>query len=150
MEKAIELSIRNVREGKGGPFGAVIVKDGQILAQGANRVTLDSDPTAHAEIVAIREACRALGNFQLAGCVMYTSCEPCPMCLSAIYWADINKIYYGNSIEAAAEAGFGDQEYYRQVALPRGERRIPMEQIMGAEAKVALQEWQWSPNKVEY
>jgi tRNA(Arg) A34 adenosine deaminase TadA len=150
MEKAIELSIRNVREGNGGPFGAVIVKGGRIIAQGVNRVTLDNDPTAHAEIVAIREACRSLGHFQLGGCELYTSCEPCPMCLGAIYWARLERVYYGNSIEAAAAAGFADADYYRQLALPRSERQIPMIQVMSQEAHHAFQEWQWAPNKVEY
>jgi guanine deaminase len=150
MQKAIEISIRNVREGKGGPFGAVIVKDGQIIAQGANQVTATNDPTAHAEIVAIREGCRALGHFQLHGCQIYTSCEPCPMCLGAIYWAGIERVYYGNSLEAAAAAGFADLDYYRELALPRVERRIPLIALMSEEAYHAFQEWQWAPNKVEY
>ena len=150
MEKAIELSIRNVREGKGGPFGAVVVKDGRIIAQGANQVTAINDPTAHAEIVAIREACRALGNFQLHGCHLYTSCEPCPMCLGAIYWAGLERVYYGNSLEAAAQAGFADLDYYRQLALPRPERRIPLLPLMSEEAYHAFQEWQWATNKIDY
>lgn len=150
MEKAIELSIRNVREGKGGPFGVVIVKDGQIVAQGANRVTADNDPTAHAEIVAIREACRALGHFQLTDCDIYTSCEPCPMCLGAIYWARIRRIFHGNTREDALRAGFSDDDLYRELSLPPPKRRIPMIALMREEAYVAFQEWQWSPLRVEY
>jgi tRNA(Arg) A34 adenosine deaminase TadA len=150
MQKAIELSIRNVREGKGGPFGAVVVKDGHVIAEGVNRVTIDNDPSAHAEIVAIREACRSLGHFQLNDCEMYTSCEPCPMCLAAIYWARLAKVYYGNSSEAAAAAGFTDEDLYHQLSLAPGERRIPMMQLMPEEANHAFKEWQWSPKKVEY
>ena len=122
MRKAIELSVENVKNG-GGPFGAVIVKGDEIVATGVNRVTAHNDPTAHAEVSAIREACRRLGTFDLSGCEIYTSCEPCPMCLGAIYWAHLDKIYYGNNKDDAADIGFDDSFIYEELALPRQNRK---------------------------
>src|SRR4051812_16685266 len=116
MAEAIALSLENVREGRGGPFAAVIVKDGRIIARGVNRVTLTNDPTAHAEVVAIRQACTSLGSFQLTGCEIYTSCEPCPMCIAAIYWARPQEVFFGNTKEDAAVAGFDDSFIYREIA----------------------------------
>jgi guanine deaminase len=150
MAEAIELSLRNVREGNGGPFGAVIVKNGRVIARGVNRVTETNDPTAHAEVVAIRAACTVLGNFQLGGCEIYTSCEPCPMCLAAIYWARPAKVYFGNSKEDAAAAGFDDSLIYNEIALPSDKRTIPLVPLMRDEAQAAFQEWERSPFKIKY
>ena len=150
MAEAIELSLRNVREGKGGPFAAIVVKDGKVIARGVNRVTATNDPTAHAEIVAIREACQALGTFQLDGCEIYSSCEPCPMCLAAIYWARPARVFFGNTKEDAAAAGFDDSLIYNEITRPLGERKIPLRCMMRDEAKVAFKEWATSPLKVEY
>mgnify|MGYP000793825120 FL=1 len=125
MEEAIRLAVENVEKGKGGPFGAVIVKDGQIVAACGNTVTPDNDPTAHAEVNVIRTACRQLGTFQLTGCEIYCSCEPCPMCLGAIYWARPESVYYACTKEDAAEAGFDDSFIYKEIALPEAERTIP-------------------------
>lgn len=149
MRRAVELSIENVRNG-GGPFGAVIVKDGEIIAEGVNRVTANNDPTAHAEVTAIRAACSKLGTFQLDGCVVYTSCEPCPMCLSAIYWAGISKIYYGNTKKDADAINFGDDFIYEEIAKPYGARRIPMMQFLREEALAAFRAWEENPDKIEY
>lgn len=149
MARAIELSLRNVAEG-GGPFAALVVKDGEILGEGTNRVTATNDPTAHAEIVAIREACRALASFQLDGCDFYTSCEPCPMCLGAIYWARPRRVYFGNTAADAAAVGFDDSEIYQQLQLPHAERRIPMIQLMRDEAQAAFVAWREKSDKVEY
>src|ERR1700722_539484 len=134
MARAIELSVENVRMGRGGPFGAVVVKDGKIIAEAANNVTGTNDPTAHAEILAIREACRKLGAFELTGCEIYTSCEPCPMCLGAIYWARPDRVYYGNTAADAARIGFDDSLIYREISEPHSRRKIPMIQIMPEEA----------------
>ena len=150
MKKAIELSRKNIREGKGGPFAAVVVKDGKIVARGTNLVTSTNDPTAHAEVVAIREACRALGTFQLGGCELYTSCEPCPMCLGAIYWARPDKVYYANTHTDAAHVGFDDMFIYKELAMPITGRRIPMVQMMREEAMAAFEEWQKLQDKVRY
>jgi guanine deaminase len=150
MARAIELSLANVRAGRGGPFAAVVVREGAILAEETNQVTASNDPTAHAEIVAIREACRRLGSFQLAGCDVYSSCEPCPMCLGALYWARPERIFFGNSAADAAAAGFDDSHIYEQLRLPYGERRIPMRQLMREEALVAFREWQQAGTKVPY
>ncbi|MCU1309969.1 MAG: tRNA-specific adenosine deaminase [Candidatus Angelobacter sp.] len=150
MAEAIALSLKNVREGNGGPFAAVIVKDGRIIARGLNRVTSTNDPTAHAEVVAIREACAALKSFQLTGCEIYSSCEPCPMCLAAIYWARPSKVFFGNSKEDAAAAGFDDSFIYKEIALAGERRKIPLVQLMRDEAIRAFQEWAKSPMKVEY
>ena len=150
MARAIELSIENVRTGRGGPFGAVVVKGGAIIAEGANNVTATNDPTAHAEIIAIREACKKLGAFELTGCEIYTSCEPCPMCLGAIYWARPDRVYYGNTAEDAARAGFDDSFIYEEIPQSHAQRKIPMEQIMRDEAIEAFRAWERSANKVRY
>jgi guanine deaminase len=150
MLRAIGLSLDNVRTGKGGPFGAVIVKHGEVVAEGSNAVTLTNDPTAHAEIVAIREACRKLGTFQLKGCDLYTSCEPCPMCLGAIYWARPDHVYYANCRADAAAIGFDDDFIYSEIPIEVGLRRIPMKQLLRDEAYVAFFEWSNSDGKVGY
>jgi len=150
MTEAIELSRQNIRDGKGGPFAAVIVRGGSIIARGTNLVTSTNDPTAHAEVVAIREACRVLRTFQLTGCDIYTSCEPCPMCLGAIYWARPEKVYYANTHTDAAEIGFDDFFIYKEIALPIDGRRIPMEQMMRGEARIAFREWQELQDKIRY
>jgi guanine deaminase len=150
MREAIKLSRQNIREGKGGPFAAVIVKDGAVIARGANLVTSTNDPTAHAEIVAIREACRTLGSFQLDGCDIYTSCEPCPMCLGALYWARPRGIYFANTRDDAAEIGFDDRAIYEEFTRPHSDRKIPMIQVLREEALVAFREWQAKNDKVPY
>src|SRR5438045_2024598 len=134
MREAIRLSIQMMRRGKGGPFGAVVVKGNKIVGRGCNQVTSSNDPTAHAEIVAIRDACRRLKTFQLDECDLYTSCEPCPMCLSAIYWARFRKVFYGNTRKDAANIAFDDDFIYREVALPIRRRKIPMKQFLRDEA----------------
>jgi guanine deaminase len=150
MARAIQLSIDNVRSGRGGPFGAVVVKDGSIIAEGANQVTSTNDPTAHAEMVAIREACRKLVAFDLEACEIYTSCEPCPMCLGAIYWARLSRVYFANADADASRAGFDDSLIYRELALPYSQRKIPMIQIMREEALAAFRAWENKSNKIEY
>ena len=150
MQLAIALSERNVNQGGGGPFGAVIVKEGKIVSQSANTVTADNDPTAHAEVAAIRLAAKALNSFDLSDCVIYTSCEPCPMCLGAIYWARISKIYYANTRHDAEEIGFDDKFIYDELALPADQRRLPSEQIMRDEANAAFSDWLKSGKKIEY
>jgi guanine deaminase len=150
MARAIELSIENVRTGRGGPFGAVVVQDSKIIAEGANNVTATNDPTAHAEINAIREACKKLGAFELTGCEIYTSCEPCPMCLGAIYWARPDRVYYGNTADDAARAGFDDSFIYDEIPLAPQKRKIPTEQIMREEAIEAFRAWEKQVNKVPY
>jgi len=150
MARAIELSIANVRSGRGGPFAAVVVKDGRIIAEGANCVTSTNDPTAHAEIVAIREACKTLGHFQLTGCDIYTTCEPCPMCLGAIYWARPARVYFAGTAEDAARIGFDDYSIYRQIGLPPAQRRIPMIQMMREQAQEAFRVWQEKADKIPY
>ena len=150
MARAIELSIENVRTGRGGPFGAVVVKDGKIISEGANCVTATNDPTAHAEVIAIREACKKLGAFELTGCEIYTSCEPCPMCLGAIYWARPDRVYYGNTAADAARAGFDDSHIYDEIPKARNKRKIPMEQMMRDEAIEGFRAWEKSVNKVPY
>ncbi len=150
MREAIELSRNNIREGKGGPFAAVVVKGGKVIARGTNLVTSTNDPTAHAEVVAIREACRVLGTFQLGGCELYTSCEPCPMCLGAIYWARPDKVYFGNTHTDAARIGFDDMFIYEEIALPIKGRKIPMVQILREEALSAFWEWQKMQDKIHY
>lgn len=149
MQRAIDLSIENVANG-GGPFGAVIVKDGEIVAEGVNRVTANNDPTAHAEVSAIRAACQKTKNFKLEGCTIYTSCEPCPMCLSAIYWAGISHIYYGNTKQDAEHIHFGDKFIYDEIALPYSERSIPIEPLMRDEAQEAFRKWEEKADKIEY
>jgi guanine deaminase len=149
MAEAIALSVENVRRG-GGPFGCVIVRDGKVIARGVNQVTETNDPTAHAEIVAIRAACQALHGFQLTGCEVYTSCEPCPMCLAAIYWSRPERIYFGNSKEDAAAAGFDDSLIYQEIPLPHQQRRIPIHQMMSSEAKTAFDVWAKFESKILY
>src|SRR5437879_13388153 len=136
MARAIQLSIDGVQSGCGGPFGAVIVRDGKILAEGMNQVTSTNDPTAHAEVLAIRQACEKLGVFELKDCELYTSCEPCPMCLGAIYWARLARVYFGGLAADASAAGFDDSLIYHQFALPHSQRTIPMKQMMHQEALV--------------
>ncbi|MBZ5611925.1 MAG: nucleoside deaminase [Acidobacteriia bacterium] len=150
MERAIQLSVENVRSGAGGPFAAVVVRNGAILATGVNQVTGTLDPTAHAEIVAIREACRAVRNFQLSDCELYTTCEPCPMCMGAIYWARIARIYYATTREDAAKVGFDDSFIYDQLALKLEARKIPMVQILRDQALQVFQEWERSQTKIKY
>ncbi len=150
MRRAIELAMENVRASRGGPFGAVIARAGEILAEGTNLVTATNDPTAHAEIVAIRAACRKLGRFELAGCEVYTSCEPCPMCLGAIYWARPQRVYFAATHQDAAGAGFDDSMIYRELAAPPVERRIPMESLLREEALEVFRAWERSPDKVTY
>lgn len=149
MRQAIALAVENVKNG-GGPFGAVIVKDGKVVASGTNRVTPDNDPTAHAEVNAIRKACRQLGTFDLSGCVLYTSCEPCPMCLGAIYWAHLDKIYYGASQRDAACANFDDSYIYRELELKPEERHIPAENMLRHEAQAPFNAWRDKEDRVEY
>lgn len=149
MREAIRLSVENVANG-GGPFGAVIARKGEIVATGVNRVTHDCDPTAHAEICAIRAAAAALGTFHLQGCEIYTSCEPCPMCLGAIYWAHIDKVYYGNTKTDAQRIGFDDSFIYDELELPAVERRLKSEGLLRDEALRAFEEWTDKADKVEY
>jgi len=149
MARAIQLSVENVHAG-GGPFGAVVVKDGAIIAEGVNRVTSTSDPTAHAEVSAIRAACAKLGAFELKDCDLYTSCEPCPMCLGAIYWARLAHVYFGNLAADAAKIGFDDAFIYREIAQPHALREIPMIQMMRKEALAGFRAWEEKPNKIEY
>lgn len=150
MREAIRLSLDNVQTGKGGPFGAVIVKNDKIIARGANEVTSSNDPTAHAEVVAIRNACNQLGSFQLDGCEIYCSCEPCPMCLGAIYWARPDKIYYANTKKDAAEISFDDNFIYDEIEQPIENRKLPTIQLLRNEAQVAFTEWTNSTKKEEY
>src|ERR1700739_611172 len=142
MARAIELSIENVRSGKGGPFAAVVVRDGAIIAEGVNQVTSTNDPTAHAEVMAIREACRKLADFELKDCELYTTCEPCPMCLGAIYWARPLRVYFGNTAQDAARIGFDDAFIYDELRQPLDRRRIPMIPLMRDEAQQAFHAWQ--------
>ncbi len=150
MLEAIRLSFETMRNNTGGPFGAVIIKDGKIIARGFNKVVSTNDPTAHAEVVAIREACKTLNNFQLEGCEIYTSCEPCPMCMAAIYWARPDKVYYANSKKDAAEIGFDDDFIYKELELPYSQRKIPILRIMEKEALEAFKEWSKKSDKVHY
>ncbi len=150
MTRAIELSIENVQSGRGGPFAAVVVKDGALIAEGLNCVTSMNDPTAHAEVMAIREACKKLGVFELTGCEIYTSCEPCPMCMGAIYWARPERVYFGNTAADAAEAGFDDSLIYQEIVQPHAERKIPMIQMMRDEALEGFRAWQRKSDKVPY
>ena len=149
MQKAIELSIKNIHN-NGGPFGCVIVKNNKIISEGVNGVTQNNDPTAHAEIVAIRNACKKLNTFDLRGCELYTSCEPCPMCLSAIYWSHIDLVYYGNSRENAAEIQFDDKFIYDEMKKDINERKIPLKQILKDEAIKAFDLWAETENKTKY
>jgi guanine deaminase len=150
MARAIQLSIDNVVSARGGPFGAVVVKDGKIVAEAANQVTLTNDPTAHAEMTAIREACKKLGAFELEGYEIYTSCEPCPMCMGAIYWARLSRVYYASVASDAAQAGFDDSMIYRELAQPLSARKIPMIQMMREHGLEAFRVWKKSSRKIEY
>jgi guanine deaminase len=150
MRQAIDLALRNVRESGGGPFAALVVCEGNIIARGTNQVTTTNDPTAHAEIVAIRNACAALRSFQLSGCEIYATCEPCPMCLGAIFWARPTKVFYANTKEDAAGAGFDDSFIYSQIALPPPARAIPMLQMMRDDGLAAFREWEKKPDKITY
>jgi guanine deaminase len=150
MARAIQLAIENVHSGQGGPFGAVIVKDSNVIAEGANQVTLTNDPTAHAEVLAIREACRKLSYFELKGFELYTSCEPCPMCLGAIYWSRLSRVYFGGLASDASQAGFDDSFIYREIAQAHPERGIPMVQMMREEALAAFRAWQEKADKIRY
>jgi len=150
LRRAIALATENVTSGRGGPFGAVIVRDGQIVGEGANSVTATLDATAHAEVVAIRAACKTLGAFSLAGCELYTSCEPCPMCLAASYWAHVDRIYYGAGAEDAAQAGFADAFLYEQLRKDAKERSLPSTQLLRDEAWASFAAWIASSSKIEY
>ena len=149
MREAIRLSMENVANG-GGPFGAVIARDGEIIATGVNRVTASNDPTAHAEVSAIRRAAQALGTFNLSGCEIFTSCEPCPMCLGAIYWARLDRVYYANTKADAKAVGFDDSFIYDELALPRDRRKLPSVPMMRNEAIKVFEEWARKEDKVEY
>lgn len=150
MQRAIELAVGNARSASGGPFGAVVVKDGRIIAEGVNRVTASNDPTAHAEIVALREACQLLGTFQLDGCEIYASCEPCPMCLGAIYWARPAHVFYASDAADAAAIGFDDAFILGELRLPVAARALPMIQLMRDEGLEAFREWRANPTRAEY
>ena len=150
MREAIRLSIENVQSGNGGPFGTVIVKNGKIIASGVNKVTQSSDPTAHAEIVAIRSACEKLGTFQLVGCEIYCSCEPCPMCLGAIYWARPDRIYFANTRKDAADINFDDNFIYNELDVSISQRKLPTTQLLRDEAQMAFKQWRESTAKTEY
>ena len=150
MWEAIRLSIQNIRDGRGGPFACVVVKDGKIIARGTNMVTSSNDPTAHAEVVAIRNACKELKSFQLTGCEIYTSCEPCPMCLGAIYWARPDKIFYANERGDAAKIGFDDEFLYEELTTKLSARKIPTKQLMREEAIAAFHEWEQKQDKIQY
>ena len=150
MQQAIALAVENVTSGRGGPFGAVVVKDGKVIATGVNLVTATNDPTAHAEVTAIRNACAALAAFQLEGCEVYTSCEPCPMCLAAIYWARCEAIYYGNTAGDAAKVGFDDAFLYDEMKKPLDERKIPIVRMLPDEAWASFAAWRDAATKVLY
>ena len=150
MRMAIQLATDNVTSGRGGPFGAVVVRNGEVISAEANSVTRINDPTAHAEVNAIRAACTRLGTFQLDGCDVYTSCEPCPMCLAALYWSRCRSIYYGNTAHDAAAAGFDDSFLYEEIKLPPEQRRIPIHQILASEAIASFQAWRNSAQRIDY
>ena len=150
MRRAISLAEDNASSGNGGPFGAVIVKDGKVVAEGSNTVTVDNDPTAHAEVNAIRRACAVLGTFDLSGCELYASCEPCPMCLAACYWAHISRVYYAAGRDDAAAAGFDDDMIYVEVAKPLDERKLPFIQLLPEEGLRPFLLWRSNPDKVRY
>jgi guanine deaminase len=150
MARAIALALDNVRSGRGGPFGALIVRNREILAEGANSVTATNDPTAHAEMVAIRAACQRLAHFELTGCEIYTTCEPCPMCLGAIYWARPARVYFACTASDAATSGFDDSFIYQEIVRPQSARKIPMSSIMRAEALEIFRTWDAQASKVRY
>lgn len=149
MKEAIQMSLKSIENG-GGPFGAVIVKNGEIIAKASNKVTQDNDPTAHAEVTAIRSAAKKLNTFNLSGCEIYTSCEPCPMCFGAIYWARLDKLYFANSKADARDIGFDDSFIYEEIELPYDQRSIPNIQIMRHEALKAFKDWEEKEDKIEY
>ncbi|MGD9787761.1 MAG: nucleoside deaminase [Sulfuricellaceae bacterium] len=150
LRRAVELSRRSLETAEGGPFGAVIVRDGEVLAEAWNRVIAASDPTAHAEVLAIREACRSVADFQLPGSILYSSCEPCPMCLSAAYWARVERIYYANTREEAAAIGFCDAELYRELSLPGDRRRVPAQRLLLDDAFEPMRLWAELPGRILY
>jgi guanine deaminase len=150
MRRAIALALENVRSGRGGPFAALVAKDGRVIGEGANSVTNTNDPTAHGEIVAIRAACKTLGTFQLTGCELYTTCEPCPMCLGAIYWARPARVFYAGVAADAADAGFDDAFIYKELQRPLESREIPMTQLMHEEALAIFAAWKQQANKTPY
>ena len=150
MQKAVTAAIEGMNANEGGPFGCIIVKDGKIIGKGNNKVTSSNDPTAHAEVVAIREACKNLNSFQLEGCIIYTSCEPCPMCLGAIYWARPDKVYYAATKQDAANSGFDDAFIYKEIPLPNDKRSIPFEQISREIGIDAFKKWDKKEDKINY
>jgi guanine deaminase len=150
MRMAIKLSTQNVLQSVGGPFGAVVVKDGKVIAKSANKVTSNNDPTAHAEVAAIRIACKKLKTFDLSGCIVYTSCEPCPMCLGALYWARVDAIYFGNTKADAAAINFDDQFIYEELEKSLSERKLPIKQLLRDEAQQAFKLWEKSAMKIDY
>lgn len=150
MMRAVELARQGMQSNDGGPFGCVVVKDGRVIGEGSNAVTSTNDPTAHAEVVAIRNACKNLGTYQLDGCTVYTSCEPCPMCLGAIYWARPAAIFYAGTQEDAAAAGFDDERFYGEMAKPNEERELKMVSLLREEAQRVFGEWVAKPDKTEY
>ncbi|MCB2208212.1 MAG: nucleoside deaminase [Bacteroidetes bacterium] len=150
MEEAIQLASQNLKLNQGGPFGAIIVKNGQVVGKGMNKVTATNDPTAHAEVEAIRDATKNLNTFNLEGCEIYASCEPCPMCLGAIYWARIDKLYYAGTKDDAAKADFDDSMIYKELCLPKEKRLIPSSQMMREEAVKLFEEWIKTENKIPY
>lgn len=150
MREAIRLSVEKMQAGFGGPFGAVVVKDGQIVARGFNQVTSTNDPTCHAEVDAIRKACTALGTFQLTDCDLYTSCEPCPMCLGAIYWARPRRVFFGNTKQDAAAIGFDDQFIYDEIEKPLPDRQIPMQEFLRDEALAGFRAWEQHESRTDY
>lgn len=149
LKMAADIALKSVDNG-GGPFGAVIVKDGKVIASASNSVTIDNDPTAHAEVNAVRAACRSLGAFKLEGCTVYSSCEPCPMCLSALYWAGVARIFYGNTKEDAAGIGFSDKFIYDELSIPRQSRHLPCVHVTGTDSIRAFRHWQEKEDKTEY
>lgn len=150
LREAIDLAVDNVRTGRGGPFAALVVRNGEVLGQGTNVVTTTNDPTAHAEVVAIRRACDAQGEFQLDGCVLYSTCEPCPMCLSAIYWARIDRVYYAATQDEAAAAGFDDEHIYEELCMPPPDRTVPMKQCLHDASQRPFEAWLDYDERVEY
>jgi tRNA(Arg) A34 adenosine deaminase TadA len=150
MRRAIALSHEKMQAGHGGPFGAIVARDGEIVAEGWNEVTSANDPTAHAEVTAVRRACKALGTFDLSGCEVFTSCEPCPMCLGALYWARVDRIWFGNNRKDAAAIGFDDDFLYREIPTPLADRTIPTAALLPEEAAVAFRAWAEKPDKVLY
>ena len=150
MKEAIKLASQNANDNQGGPFGAIVVKDGEIVGRGVNKVTTTNDPTAHAEVVAIRDAAKNLDTFNLEGCEIYSSCEPCPMCLGAIYWARINMLHYAGTKDDAAKADFDDSVIYKEFCLPKEKRFIPSSQLMRDDAVKIFEEWIKNENKIQY